>query len=72
MKIRLLLISLFASTSAFAADIKQLAPTVVTATRVETNSFDLPLSIAVTNKEDISDGQLKVNISESSVRVPVL
>ncbi len=55
MKIRLLLISLFASTCAFAADIKQLAQTVVTATRVETNSFDLPLSIAVTNKEDISE-----------------
>ena len=37
MKIRLLILSLFASTLAFGDDIKQLAPTVVTATRVETN-----------------------------------
>ena len=70
MKIRLLLLSLLTSSFALADDVKQLAPTVVTATRIETNSFDLPVSIAVTNKEDISDGQLKVNISESSVRVP--
>jgi iron complex outermembrane receptor protein len=70
MKIRLLLLSLLTSSFALADDVKQLAPTVVTATRIETNSFDLPISIAVTNKEDISDGQLKVNISESSVRVP--
>ena len=70
MKTRLLILSLLTSSFAFADDIKQLAPTVVTATRVETNSFDLPVSIDVTNKENISDGQLKVNISESSVRVP--
>jgi iron complex outermembrane receptor protein len=70
MKIRLLLLSLLTSSFALAEDVKQLAPTVVTATRIETNSFDLPVSIAVTNKEDISEGQLKVNISESSVRVP--
>jgi iron complex outermembrane receptor protein len=70
MKIRLLLLSLLTSSFALADDVKQLAPTVVTATRIETNSFDLPVSIAVTNKEDISEGQLKVNISESSVRVP--
>ena len=54
MKIRLLLLSLFAS-SAFAADITQLAPTVVTATRVETNSFDLPVSIDVVSKSNIQD-----------------
>jgi len=70
MKTRLFILSLLISSFAFADDIKQLAPTVVTATRVETNSFDLPVSIDVTDKENISDGQLKVNISESSVRVP--
>ena len=70
MKIRLLILSLLASSWAFADDIRQLSPTVVTATRVETNSFDLPVSIDVTDKENISDAQLKVNISESSARVP--
>ncbi len=70
MKIRLLLLSLFASTSAFAADIKQLAPTVVTATRVETNSFDLPVSIDVVNKSNIQDAQLKMTLSESLIRIP--
>jgi iron complex outermembrane receptor protein len=69
MKIRLLLISLFASTSAFAADIKQLAPTVVTATRVETNSFDLPVSIDIVEKKDL-EGQLNMTLSESLIRIP--
>lgn len=47
-----------------------IAPVVVTGTRVEQNSFDLPMSIDVTNAEDIQEGQLKVNLSESSVRIP--
>lgn len=46
------------------------APVVVTGTRVEQNSFDLPMSIDVTNAEDIQEGQLKVNLSESSARIP--
>jgi len=70
MKIRLLALSLLASSLAFADDIKQLAPTVVTATRVETNSFDLPMSIEVTDYEKIQEGQLKANLSETSSRVP--
>lgn len=45
-------------------------PVVVTATRVEQNSFDLPMSIDATNAAQIQDGQLKVNLSESSARVP--
>ena len=69
-KIPLLIISLFASFLAFADDIKQLAPTVVTATRVETNSFDLPVSIDVVQKKDISNGQLGLQLSESLIRVP--
>ena len=48
----------------------KLSPVVVTATRVEQNSFDLPMSIGVTDAEDIQDAQLKVNLSESSSRVP--
>ena len=43
---------------------------VVTGTRVEQNSFDLPMSIDVTDAEQIQEGQLKVNLSESSARVP--
>ena len=70
MKIRLLILSLFASSFAFAADIKQLAPTVVTATRVEANSFDLPVSIDVVSKSNIQDAQLKMNLSESLIRIP--
>lgn len=46
------------------------APVVVTGTRIEQNSFDLPMSIDVTDAEQIQEGQLKVNLSESSARVP--
>ena len=69
MKIRALILSLFASSFAFADDIKQLAPTVVTATRVETNSFDLPVSIDVVDEENIKFGQLGMTLSESLIRV---
>ena len=51
MKNLLLILSLFASSFVFADDVRQLAPTVVTATRVETNSFDLPVSIDVVEKK---------------------
>ena len=67
MKIRLLVLSLFTSSLVFADDIKQLAPTVVTATRVETNSFDLPVSIDVVGSESIHDGQAEMNLSESLI-----
>jgi len=70
MKIRLLILFLFVPFLAFAEDIKQLVPTVVTATRVETNSFDLPVSIDVIEKENIQDGLLGVNLSENLIRVP--
>ncbi len=47
-----------------------LAPIVVTATRVEQNSFDLPVSIDVVDAETIRDGRPQVNISEIAVRIP--
>lgn len=47
-----------------------LAPVVVTATRVEQNSFDLPVSINAVADETIHDGQLQVNLSETANRVP--
>jgi iron complex outermembrane receptor protein len=70
MKIRLLLLSLFASSSAFADDIKALSPTVVTATRYETNSFDLPLSIDAVTGSEIRDARTGANLSEIAPRIP--
>ncbi len=46
------------------------APVVVTATRIEQNSFDLPVAIDVVEKKDIQDGQLQMTLSESLIRVP--
>ncbi len=46
------------------------SPIVVTATRVEQNRFDLPMSIDATDAGEIQEGQLKVNLSESAARVP--
>lgn len=46
------------------------APVVVTATRVEQNSFDLPVAIDVVEKKDIQNGQLQMTLSESLIRVP--
>src|SRR3970040_2336464 len=45
-------------------------PVVVTATRIEQSSFDLPLSIDSLDIEKIHDQQQRVNISESLVRIP--
>ncbi len=46
------------------------APVVVTATRVEQNSFDLPVAIDVVDMEDIQAGQLQMTLSESLIRLP--
>lgn len=48
----------------------RLSPVVVTATRVEQNSFDLPVAIDVVTKKDIQDGQLQFQLSESLIRIP--
>jgi len=47
-----------------------MAPVVVTATRVEQNSFDLPVAIDTVDLEDIQAGQLQMQLSESLIRVP--
>jgi iron complex outermembrane receptor protein len=47
-----------------------LSPIVVTATRVEQNSFDLPIAIDVVDMKDIQAGQLQMQLSESLIRVP--
>jgi iron complex outermembrane receptor protein len=46
------------------------SPVVVTATRVEQNSFDLPVAIDVVNASQIHDAQLQMTLSESLIRVP--
>ncbi len=58
--------------SAEEADTKTIvtAPVVVTATRVEQNSFDLPVAIDVVDMEGIQAGQLQMQLSESLIRVP--
>jgi len=70
MKIRLLILSLFASSFAFAADKTTLSPTVVTATRTEAKSFDLPVSIDVIDQEILKDAKVGASISEVSQRIP--
>jgi len=70
MKLRLSLLILLSSSSALADDLKSLNPTVVTATRYETNSFDLPLSIDVIDTETIHDARVGANLSEVSPRIP--
>lgn len=47
-----------------------LNPVVVTATRTEANSFDLPIAIDVVDKTAIRDGQLQMTLSESLIRTP--
>jgi iron complex outermembrane receptor protein len=48
----------------------RLAPIVVTPTRIEQSSFDLPVSIDAIDKESIQTAQPQVNTSEVLVRVP--
>ena len=70
MKLRLFLLSLFASSFVFADDITTLSPTVVTATKTEAKSFDLPVSIDVVGKDVLQDGKVGASISEVSQRIP--
>src|ERR1700722_11500829 len=53
-----------------AESIAELAPVVVTATRVAESSADLPVSIDRVGRRAIADGQLEVNLSESLITVP--
>lgn len=65
------LIAAMLAPQAYAADDARLtSPVVITATRVEQNSFDLPVAIDVVEKKDIQDGQLQMTLSESLIRVP--
>ncbi|HZN24609.1 MAG TPA: TonB-dependent receptor [Burkholderiales bacterium] len=64
---------LFVSTTSFAQQPGApalLPPTTVTATRVERESFDLPLSIDTVNARTIQEGRPQVNLSEALNAVP--
>lgn len=52
------------------ANVMLTSPVVVTATRQEQNSFDLPVSIDTVEGSTIRDGQLQVNLSETANRIP--
>ena len=58
------------SSIVFADDIKQLSTTVVTATRVATDSFDLPLSIDSISGENLRDARLGANLAEVAPKIP--
>lgn len=65
-----ILVAAIVSPQAYAEEPISLAPVVVTATRTEQNSFDLPVSIDVVGFETIRDGRQQVNLSESAARIP--
>jgi iron complex outermembrane receptor protein len=67
-----LAISVLGAPLASAQDDGDLAPIVVTATRVPESSLDLPVSIDRVDKARIQDGQLQENLSESLDQVPGL
>ena len=48
----------------------RMAPIVITPTRIEQSSFDLPVSIDVLDARQIQSAQPQVNLSETLVRVP--
>lgn len=51
-------------------NVLRLSPLVVSATRIEQSSFDLPVSIDSISKELIQEQQAQVNLSETLSRVP--
>ncbi|MEQ1683199.1 MAG: TonB-dependent receptor [Burkholderiaceae bacterium] len=57
---------------ALAQSSTQLAPVVVTATRIDTPPFDVPASIDLIGGDSIRNGRAQVNISESLGSVPGL
>lgn len=69
-----LILTLVASTFSASANAEgvnlNLSPVVVTATRVEQNSFDLPMSINSISGDLIRDAQQQVHLSETAARIP--
>jgi len=65
-----ILIAAIVSPQVYAEDAINLAPVVVTATKSEQNSFDLPVSIDAVDADTIHDGRQQVNLSETAARIP--
>ena len=65
-----ILIAAIVAPQAYAEEALSISPVVVTATRSEQNSFDVPASIDVVDSAQIHDQQLQTNLSESLARVP--
>lgn len=55
---------------AVAADTVRTAPVVITATRVEQSSLDVPAAIDSIDSRDLTEARLQANISETMQRVP--
>jgi iron complex outermembrane receptor protein len=65
-----ILIAAIVAPQAYAEETLLISPVVVTATRTEQNSFDLPVSIDVVNGDTIRDGRQQINLSEVAARIP--
>lgn len=65
-----ILIAAIVAPQVYAEESVLVAPVVVTATRVEQNSFDLPVSIDVVNGDTIRDSRQQINLSEIAARIP--
>ena len=69
--IPLALLGIYGSAMAEEAKINlNLSPVVVTGTRIEQNSFDLPMSINAISGETLRDAQQQVHLSETAARIP--
>ena len=64
------LIAAILAPQAYAEQSSVTSPVVITATRTEQNSFDLPVSIDVVDAQTINDSRLMANLSEISPRIP--
>ena len=64
------LIAAMLAPQAYAEQSSITSPVVITATRTEQNSFDLPVSIDVVDAQTINDSRLMANLSEISPRIP--
>jgi iron complex outermembrane receptor protein len=64
------LVAAILTPQAYAEQSSVTSPIVITATRTEQNSFDLPVSIDVVDAQTINDSRLMANMSEISPRIP--
>ena len=74
LRLSLLIFFLFSFSSIASAESTgvnlNLSPVVVTGTRTEQNSFDLPMSINAITSDTLHDATQQVHLSESAARIP--